>query len=71
MDSTIMSSIIIGIFTFAGVVVTSKFTKNIQLVKLEMKFDELDKKVTKHNSVIERTYALEKEVALLKAREQV
>lgn len=33
---------------------------------LELKIDALEKKQDKHNSIIERTYALERDVAVLK-----
>ena len=38
---------------------------------IELKIDNLEKKQDKHNSIIERTYALEKEVGILQNRESV
>lgn len=38
---------------------------------LEIKIDSLEKKQDKHNNVIERTYALERDVEVLKNRESV
>lgn len=38
---------------------------------LEIKIDALEKKQDKHNNVIERTYALERDVEVLKNRESV
>lgn len=77
MDSALVKQLITSVFLFAGVVVSSKFTKNAQMMKLDArldvlyeKFEALTKSVNKHNSVIERTYQLEKEVAVLKAKEE-
>lgn len=38
---------------------------------ISLKIDALEKKQDKHNSIIERTYALEKDVEVLKNRESV
>lgn len=38
---------------------------------IELKIDNLEKKQDKHNSIIERTYQLEKEVGILQNRESV
>jgi hypothetical protein len=43
--------------TFAGIVVNTRLTN--------YRIEQLEKKQDKHNSVIERTYELEKKVALL------
>ena len=78
MNTSLLGNIITAIGLFLGVVVTAKYTKNEQLIRLDMTVkelvktvpskteftqlktvvDELDKKVTKHNSLVERTYAL-------------
>lgn len=56
MDSTIIVAIIslIGTLggTFGGIVVSSKLTT--------YRIEQLEKKVEKHNTVIERTYSLER-----------
>lgn len=46
-------------------------TLNQAIAVIETKIDALEKKQDKHNNVIERTYALEKDVAVLKNRESV
>lgn len=46
-------------------------TLNQAIAVIETKLDVLEKKQDKHNNVIERTYALEKDVAVLKNRESV
>jgi uncharacterized protein YneF (UPF0154 family) len=69
MSSEIIVAIITGVFTFAGVVVTvwfgnKKTNKQIQdnadLTLYRIK--ELEKKVEKHNNVVERTFVLEGKV---------
>ena len=61
MIETIMSAVISAIGVLIGWIVTSR----TQIKVLEVKFDNMSKKVEKHNNVIERTYALEKKVAVL------
>lgn len=66
MDANVISALIVAGFALVGSVVSSKYVSNVRVVKLEMKMQELEKKVDKHNHLVERTYALEREVALLK-----
>lgn len=49
--------------TFGGILVSNKLTN--------YRIEQLEKKVEKHNSVIERTYKLEQELAVLDNREKV
>jgi len=71
-DEAVLGEIVKGIFLFGGVVVTARYTKNVQIIRLEMrvnelidKFNRLDQKVDKHNQVIMRTYTLEEKVSRL------
>ena len=61
MDSTIIVAIISGLFTlvgsFGGVLASTRLTT--------YRIGELEKKVEKHNTVIERTYALEKRAEVI------
>ena len=57
----IIVAIITGIATVAAVVVTNKKSNSLIAYRLE----QLEKKVDKHNTVIERTYELEKGYAVL------
>ena len=57
----IIVAIITGIATVAAVVVTNKKSNALIAYRLE----QLEKKVDKHNTVIERTYELEKGYAVL------
>ena len=60
MDTTIIIALISGgctlVGTFAGVVTSSRLTS--------YRLEQLEKKVQAHNSLIERTYALEEQTAL-------
>ena len=59
MDSSILITLLgSSIGTFAGILTSNKLTN--------YRIEQLEKKVDKHNSVIDRTYRLEQEVAILK-----
>ena len=59
MDSSLIISLVsTSIGTFAGILASNKLTN--------YRIEQLEKKVDKHNSVIDRTYRLEQEVAILK-----
>ena len=59
MDSSILITLVgSAIGTFGGILASNKLT-NYRIAQLE-------KKVDKHNSVMDRTYRLEQEVAILK-----
>lgn len=61
MDSTIISAalVLIGslVGTFGGIVTTNKLTS--------YRIQQLEKKVDKHNNLIERTYKLEQRAAVI------
>lgn len=67
MDSTIIVAIISGLFTligsFSGVLASTRLTT--------YRIGELEKKVEKHNTVIERTYALEKRAEVIEEKIKV
>ena len=62
MSATIISSLISAAVTLIVCVITQNKTKALIAYRLE----ELEKKQDKHNSVIERTYKLEQDVAVIK-----
>jgi hypothetical protein len=66
-DDTIVVALIVGVLSVLGSVMSAKYTSNVRVVKLEMIVDELSRHVEKHNSVVERTYCLEKKVAVIEA----
>lgn len=60
---------IIGILISSGVtlavcIINNHYQSNATRTLLEYKLEQLTNRVDKHNSVIERTYRLEQEVAL-------
>lgn len=62
MDSGVTIAIITGIATVISTVVTVYYGNQKTLYRI----DQLEKKVEKHNSVVERTYGLEKEIEDIK-----
>lgn len=62
MSATIISSLISAAVTLIVCLITQNKTKALIAYRLE----ELEKKQDKHNSVIERTYKLEQDIAVIK-----
>ena len=62
MSATIISSLISAAVTLIVCLITQNKTKALIAYRLE----ELEKKQDKHNSVIERTYKREQDVAVIK-----
>lgn len=61
MSERIIVALIGVIGTFAG----SWFTNRKTMALIEYRLKQLEEKVNKHNNLIERTYELEKEVAVI------
>lgn len=64
----IISSIITGAITLCVCLVNNHYQSNETRNLIEYKLEELTKRVDKHNSVIERTYNLEKTVEVMEER---
>ena len=71
MDSAIWVSIISGVLTLTGVILTNMNSNRkieqqleVSMAVTNTKLEDLTKQVEKHNQVIERTYKLEKASAL-------
>lgn len=64
MDTVILSSLISAGSAILVCIITSIFNNKLIAYRLQ----ELEKKMDKHNSVIERVYTLEKSVAVIKER---
>lgn len=64
MDTVILSSLISAGSAIVVCIITSIFNNKLIAYRLQ----ELEKKMDKHNSVIERVYTLEKSVAVIKER---
>lgn len=58
----VVTAVVTGVLTLVGVLVSNSRSQAV----LEVKIDQLAEKVQRHNSMIERTYALEQDVAVLK-----
>lgn len=54
---------LIGVVTLVGVIASNSRSRAV----MELKIDELTRRIEKHNCLIERTYALEQDVAVVKA----
>jgi outer membrane murein-binding lipoprotein Lpp len=61
MESVVVA-LIGGAVTLAGVVASNSRNRAV----MEQKIDELTRRVEKHNCLVERTYLLERDTALLK-----
>ncbi len=59
---SILVALIGGAVTLAGVIASNSRSRAV----LEQKVDELSRRVEKHNCLVERTYRLERDVALVK-----
>ncbi len=59
---SVLVALIGGEVTLAGVVASNSRSRAV----LEQKVDELSRRVEKHNCLVERTYRLERDVALVK-----
>ncbi len=59
---SVLVALIGGAVTLAGVMVSNSRARAV----LEAKVDELSRRVEKHNCLVERTYRLERDVALVR-----
>jgi hypothetical protein len=55
-------TIIVALIAFAGTLCGSFFAQRKSTALIAYRLEQLEKKVDKHNSVVERTYELEKRV---------
>lgn len=63
---TIVSAVIAAAATLLVCLITNHAQQEKTRALMEYKLDELTKKVEKHNNTIERTYALEKDMGIVK-----
>ena len=57
---SVLAAAVTGLLTLAGVVLSNSRSRAVTEVKIE----ELTRQVEKHNSIVERTYKLEQDVAV-------
>ena len=60
-----MAEIIVSFMAFAGTLCGVYFSNRKSTALIAYRLEELEKKVSKHNNLVERTYDLEKKYALL------
>lgn len=68
---TIIASCISAFVTLAVCLITNHAQEERTKALIEYKLDELQKRVDKHNNVIERTFALEQRISLNEERIEV
>ena len=59
---SIVVALIGDVVTHVGVVLSNSHSRSV----MEVKIDELSRRVEKHNSLVERTYRLEQDMALVR-----
>lgn len=63
--------IIVGILSLIGTLAGTYFANRKSSALIAYRLDKLEEKVDKHNSVIERTFKLEEQAALIEERIKV
>lgn len=66
-----MQAIIVAILGMIGALGGSWIANRKSTALIEYRLKELEEKVNKHNNLIERTYQLEKEVALIQEEMEI
>ena len=61
-------TIVVALIAFAGTLTGSFFAQRKSTALIAYRLQELEKKVDKHNSVVERTYCLEKRADVIDER---
>ena len=60
---SVVAALVTGVLTLAGVHVSNSPRRAV----MEVKIDNLTRQVERHNCLVEHTYALEQDVAVVKA----
>ena len=66
-----IADIIIGVLALIGTLGGAYFANRKSSALIAYRLEQLERKVDKHNNVIERTYALEEKTSLLEERVKV
>ena len=64
-------AIIVALLGLAGTLIGSYLANRKSTALIAYRLEQLEQKVSKHNKLVERTYALEESVALLEERQKV
>lgn len=59
---SVIAALVTGVLTLAGVILSNSKSRAV----MEAKVDALTRQVEKHNSLVERTYKLEQDVAVVR-----
>ena len=59
---SVVTALVTGVLTLAGVLVSNSRSRAV----MEAKIDALTKQVEKHNCLVERTYVLERDMAVVR-----
>lgn len=59
---SVIAALVTGVLTLAGVLVSNSRSRAV----MEAKIDALTKQVEKHNCLVERTYLLERDMAVVR-----
>lgn len=65
MNEVLLASAITGMLSLLGTLAGAYFSNRRSTALISYRLEQLEKKVNLHNSVIERTYILEKDTAVL------
>ena len=63
-------AIIVALLGLAGTLIGSYLANRKSTALIAYRLEQLEQKVSKHNNLVERTYALEESVALLEERQK-
>lgn len=66
MNEVLLTSAITGMLSLLGTLAGAYFSNRRSTALIAYRLEQLEKKVNLHNSVIERTYILEKDTAVLR-----
>ena len=64
-------AIIVALLGLVGTLIGSYLANRKSTALIAYRLEQLEQKVSKHNKLVERTYALEESVALLEERQKV
>lgn len=64
-------AVIVALLGLVGTLAGSYFANRKGTALIAYRLEQLEQKVSKHNNLVERTYALEESVALLEERQKV
>ena len=70
-EESMTEAIVVAVLGLVGTLAGSYFANRKSTALVIYRLEQLEQKVSKHNNLVERTYALEESVALLDERQKV